>query len=263
MTDFLVFFWNRSHELRSKLLSLQLLLSVVQNAGPVFREHPVFLSVVRQCLCVALSRDGASHVTEVAELSLALFLALLANFKAQLKKQIEVFFREIFLNILENPGSTFDHHWLVMQALTRICADAQSVVDLYVNYDCDLSAANIFERLVNVLSKIAQGRPPGELRTTPIQEKALRVKGLECLVTILKCMVEWSRELYVNPNAQSNIGKSASADFWITGTLSIFFFVVQMLKSPKRTTKKTKDTVESTVECPRPPMSSLRSSLRL
>ncbi|XP_059351895.1 brefeldin A-inhibited guanine nucleotide-exchange protein 2-like isoform X2 [Daphnia carinata] len=196
----------KSHELRSKLLSLQLLLSVVQNAGPVFREHPVFLSVVRQCLCVALSRDGASSVTEVAELSLALFLALLNNFKAQLKKQIEVFFREIFLNILENPGSTFDHHWLVMQALTRICADAQSVVDLYVNYDCDLSAANIFERLVNVLSKIAQGRHVVDLRTTPIQEKALRIKGLECLVTILKCMVEWSRELYVNPNAHSNIG---------------------------------------------------------
>jgi brefeldin A-inhibited guanine nucleotide-exchange protein len=119
-----------------------------------------------------------------------------------------VFFREIFLNILENPGSTFDHHWLVMQALTRICADAQSVVDLYVNYDCDLSAANIFERLVNVLSKIAQGRHVVDLRTTPIQEKALRIKGLECLVTILKCMVEWSRELYVNPNAQSNIGSS-------------------------------------------------------
>ena len=119
-----------------------------------------------------------------------------------------MFFREIFLNILENPGSTFDHHWLVMQALTRICADAQSVVDLYVNYDCDLSAANIFERLVNVLSKIAQGRHVVDLRTTPMQEKALRIKGLECLVTILKCMVEWSRELYVNPNAQSNIGSS-------------------------------------------------------
>lgn len=88
----IIIIFLRSHELRSKLLSLQLLLSVVQNAGPVFREHPVFLSVVRQCLCVALSRDGASSVTEVAELSLALFLALLSNFKAHLKKQIEVKF---------------------------------------------------------------------------------------------------------------------------------------------------------------------------
>ncbi len=41
----------QSHELRSKLLSLQLLLSVVQGAGPVFRTHPVFLMGVRQvCL---------------------------------------------------------------------------------------------------------------------------------------------------------------------------------------------------------------------
>ena len=34
---------------------------------------------------------------------------------------------------------------------------------------------------------------------TPPQEKMLRVKGLECLVSILKCMVEWSRAYYIDP----------------------------------------------------------------
>lgn len=58
----------------------------------------------------------------------------------------QVFFKEIFLNILETSSSTFEHKWMVIQALTRICADAQSVVDMYVNYDCDLSAANLFQR---------------------------------------------------------------------------------------------------------------------
>ena len=52
---------------------------------------------------------------------------------------------------------------MVIQALTRICADAQSVVDIYLNYDCDLALANIFDRLVNDLSKIAQGRHALEL----------------------------------------------------------------------------------------------------
>jgi hypothetical protein len=33
----------------------------------------------------------------------------------------------------------------------------------------------------------------------------MRIKGLECLVAILKCMVEWSREVYVNPHSQSNL----------------------------------------------------------
>lgn len=96
---------------------------------------------------------------------------------------------------------------MVIQALTRICADAQSVVDIYVNYDCDLSAANLFERLVNDLSKIAQGRQALELGATPNQEKSMRIRGLECLVSILKCMVEWSKDLYVNPNSQTSLGE--------------------------------------------------------
>ena len=42
---------------------------------------------------------------------------------------------------------------------------------------------------------------------TPNQEKSMRIKGLECLVSILKCKVEWSKDLYVNPHSQSNLGE--------------------------------------------------------
>ncbi|KAK2184722.1 hypothetical protein NP493_255g01035 [Ridgeia piscesae] len=196
----------KSHELRSKVLSLQLLLSILQNAGPVFRTNEMFINAIKQYLCVALSKNGVSSVTNVFELSLAIFLTLLSNFKQHLKMQIEVFFKEIFLYILETPSSSFEHKWMVIQALTRICADAQCVVDIYVNYDCDLSLANIYERLVADLSKIAQGRQAIELGATLTQEKSMRVKGLECLVSMLKCMVEWSKDLYVNPHSQSNLG---------------------------------------------------------
>lgn len=40
-----------------------------------------------------------------------------------------------------------------------------------------------------------------------LQELSLRKKGLECLVSILKCMVEWSKDMYVNPNLQANLGE--------------------------------------------------------
>uniref|UniRef100_A0A8C2I2L9 ADP-ribosylation factor guanine nucleotide-exchange factor 1 (brefeldin A-inhibited) n=1 Tax=Cyprinus carpio TaxID=7962 RepID=A0A8C2I2L9_CYPCA len=197
----------KSHELRSKVLSLQLLLSILQNAGPIFKTNEMFINAIKQYLCVALSKNGVSSVPEVFELSLSIFLTLLSNFKTHLKMQIEVFFKEIFLYILETSTSSYDHKWMVIQTLTRICADAQSVVDIYVNYDCDLNAANIFERLVNDLSKIAQGRGGHELGTTPLQELTLRKKGLECLVSILKCMVEWSKDQYVNPNSQTSLGQ--------------------------------------------------------
>ncbi|XP_059144360.1 brefeldin A-inhibited guanine nucleotide-exchange protein 1-like isoform X2 [Physella acuta] len=199
----------KSHELRSKVLSLQLLLSILQNAGPVFRTNAMFINAIKQYLCVALSKNGVSSVPEVFELSLTIFITLLANFKQHLKMQIEVFFKEIFLYILETPSSSFEHKWMVIQALTRICADAQSVVDIYLNYDCDLALANIFERLINDLSKIAQGRHALELGATPNQEKSMRIKGLQCLVSILKCMVEWSKDLYINPHSQSNLGQDS------------------------------------------------------
>ena len=83
----------KSHELRSKVLSLQLILSVVQNAGPVFRSNEMFISAVKQYLCVALFKNAVSNIFEVFELLLAMFLSFLMKFKAHLKYQGEIFFK--------------------------------------------------------------------------------------------------------------------------------------------------------------------------
>lgn len=109
-----------------------------------------------------------------------------------------MFFKEIFLSIIESSSSTFVHRALVLEALARICADSQSVVDLYVNYDCDINAANIYERLVGNLARLVQTktRKVEEME----EESIIRMKALECLVSMLKCMVEWSRELYTDPH---------------------------------------------------------------
>lgn len=202
----------KSHELRSKILSLQLLLSILQKPGPVFKKSEMFINAIKQYLCVALSKNGVSSVPEVFELSLAIFLSLLSNFKQHLKMQIEVFFKEIFLLILETPRSSLQHKRFVIEALKRICCDAQCVVDIYLNYDCDLALANIFERLVNDLAKVAQGLSSvAAVGGSPQIEKEMRLTGLECLVSILKCMVEWSKELYAPP--QLNFALPASASF--------------------------------------------------
>ena len=156
-------------------------------------------------------QNGVSSISEVFELSLALFIELLTKYKRHLKSQIEIFFKEICLNILEATTSSFDQKWLVIEGISKICNDAQMVIDIYVNYDCDLAAANIFERLVDILSKIAQGRQAFELGASPAQLRGIRLKGLECLVNILKCMVEWSKDLYVNPHAKAAAAAAAVA----------------------------------------------------
>lgn len=192
----------KSNEFRSKVLSLQLILSILQNAGRAFQTSDLFAIAIKQYLCVALSKNGVSNILEIFQLSLDIFHCLLQHFKVHLKMQIEVFIKEIFLTILESPTSAFEHKWLVLQILTKICADAQCVVDIYVNYDCNIKAANIFERLVIDLSKIAQGSCPTleVTNSNSNHQQMMRIKGLECLVSILKCMVEWSKDLYTDPN---------------------------------------------------------------
>ena len=76
--------------MRSKLVSLELLHSILENSGPVFRTDEVFVGAIKHHLCVALSKNGVSSVPEVFELSLSIFLALFSSFKAHLKMQIEV-----------------------------------------------------------------------------------------------------------------------------------------------------------------------------
>jgi hypothetical protein len=134
----------------------------------------VFVVCLKQFLCVALSKNAVSSNAEIFEISLAIFLSLVDKFKQHIKVQIEVFFRDIFLSMLDSPTTSFEHKWLIMQALARIChgwdgrsghnyakrvsyfADAQSVVDIYVNYDCDFNASNIFKHLIDGLAKYAQ-----------------------------------------------------------------------------------------------------------
>lgn len=192
---------SEEHPLKLKLLSLQLILAILQNAGPVLKSSEIFLAAIKQCLCVALSKNGLSNNNEILNLSLCIFMCLIKDFKVHLKMQIEVFFKEIIIHILESPSSSFDQKWMVLDAFITMCSDAQCIVDIFVNYDCDLQSTNIFERIVTVLSRIGQakGHANNNDIAAKVRERNLRIRGFECLVSILKCMVDWSKDLYINP----------------------------------------------------------------
>eukprot|EP00116_Pleurobrachia_bachei_P004248 sb/3464510/ len=62
----------RSHEMRSKMLALQLLLSVMQSAGPVLRTHKTFAQLIKQflrhnCLFLLVVQSDPDLVTSSGE----------------------------------------------------------------------------------------------------------------------------------------------------------------------------------------------------
>ncbi|KAK4418757.1 Brefeldin A-inhibited guanine nucleotide-exchange protein 2 [Sesamum alatum] len=179
--------------MKGKIVALELLKILLENAGAIFRTSERFLDAIKQYLCLSLLKNSASTLMIVFQLSCSIFISLVSRFRAGLKAEIGVFFPMIVLRVLENVAQpNFQQKMTVLRFLEKLCVDSQILVDIFLNYDCDVNASNIFERMVNGLLKTAQGVPPGVPTTLqPPQDVAMKLEAMKCLVAILKCMGDW------------------------------------------------------------------------
>lgn len=133
-------------------------MSLLQNCGLTFRSNEKFVYAIRNYLCVSLLSNCTSQLTQVTGLSLQIFVLLLENFKQHLKSEVEVFLSTIFIRILESENSTHEHKLRVLEVFHNICKDPVSQIELFVNYDCDFEATNLFSRMVAALARMAKVR---------------------------------------------------------------------------------------------------------
>jgi brefeldin A-inhibited guanine nucleotide-exchange protein len=83
--------------MRSKLLSLHLVLTVLNSHMPLFvspsslihslsaNETTTFVQAVNQYLCLCLSRNAVSPVTQVFEISVEIFRRVISGMRTKLK----------------------------------------------------------------------------------------------------------------------------------------------------------------------------------
>ncbi|GLJ54588.1 hypothetical protein SUGI_1172590 [Cryptomeria japonica] len=186
--------------MRGKIVALELLKILLENAGAVFRTSDRFLGAIKQYLCLSLLKNSASSLMNIFQLSCSIFMSLVSRFRAGLKAEIGVFFPMIVLRVLENVAQpNFQQKMIVLRFLEKLCVDSQILVDVFINYDCDVESSNIFERMVNGLLKTAQGVPPGAATTLlPAQDATMKLEALKCLVGVLRSMGDWmNRQLRI------------------------------------------------------------------
>lgn len=183
--------------MRSKILSLQLLLYILENAGPVFKAGDMFIGGIKKYLMVALYSNASLTDRDTFTLMSQIFYFLQTLFPAHLKYEIEVCFKEIFFKILASKTSTPEQKLMVLDLLKKICGNPQKLLDIFINYDCDPEAldSNIFEKLVTDLSKVVQLKVEIDPQVGPSTDDIkLKTQGLECLSEILASMVAWCKE---------------------------------------------------------------------
>ncbi|RID77374.1 hypothetical protein BRARA_A00294 [Brassica rapa] len=178
---------------RGKTLSLELLKVIIDNGGPVWRSNESFISAVKQYLCLSLLKNSAVSIMSIFQLQCAIFMSLLSKLRSVLKAEIGIFFPMIVLRVLENVlQPSFLQKMTVLNLLEKMSQDPQLIVDIFVNYDCDVDSSNILERIVNGLLKTALGPPTGSSTTlSPAQDSTFRNESVKILVNVVKAMGSW------------------------------------------------------------------------
>ncbi|KAL0789711.1 hypothetical protein Bca101_005957 [Brassica carinata] len=179
---------------KTRILSLELLQGMLEGVSHSFTKNFHFIDSVKAYLSYALLRASVSQSSVIFQYASGIFSVLLLRFRDSLKGEIGIFFPIIVLRSLDSSECPNDQKMGVLRMLEKVCKDPQMLVDVYVNYDCDLEAPNLFERMVTTLSKIAQGTQSADPNPAMASQTA-SVKGssLQCLVNVLKSLVDWEK----------------------------------------------------------------------
>lgn len=208
--------------LTSKVLSMELILSTLEHCGPAFCTGEKFVYAVQHYLCVSLLKNCMSNHTEVAYLSLKIFLLLVYKYKSELKSEIEVFVANIFLRILESPNSSYQQKSLVLEALRALCSDPVILTQLFLNYDCDFDAVNLYRDIIQNLTKLSGKNRRNQYNANVkdvSEDVSLSVAGLEVLVVTLRAFLK-ALDL---PGGKDNLdlGEDATTTSGLRGRLKL------------------------------------------
>ena len=156
----------KSQSMRSKLLSLHLIHHVLNNYVIVFTsphsalkggndgDSVPFVQIAKPHLCLSLSRNAASSVSRIYEVCCEIFWLSLKDLRVALKKELEVFWKEVYLAVLEKRSAPMFQKQMFMDVLERLSGDARALVEIYLNYDCDRTALdNMYQEIIEHLSR--------------------------------------------------------------------------------------------------------------
>ncbi|OWZ22496.1 hypothetical protein PHMEG_0002780 [Phytophthora megakarya] len=163
------------------VLGLRLINVVLETAGTGLGNHPSLVSVLQGDLSKFLLQNSETEELGILSLTLRVVFNLFNSIKDHLKVQLEVFFTSVHMRIIDSPSCSDEQKELALESLLEFCREPALMLDLYINYDCDVHCTNLFEVLCKSLAKNCQSMsgPDGSLN-------ALTLLCLEGLLAVIE-----------------------------------------------------------------------------
>ncbi|KAK7290144.1 hypothetical protein RIF29_04358 [Crotalaria pallida] len=165
------------------LFALTLINSAIELGGPSFRRHPRLLSLIQDELFSNLMQFGLSMSPLVLSMVCSIVLNLYHHLRTELKLQLEAFFSCVILRLAQSKyGASYQQQEAAMEALVDFCRQKTFMVEMYANFDCDITCSNVFEDIVNLLSRSA----------FPVNNplSSMHILALDGLIAVMQGMAE-------------------------------------------------------------------------
>ncbi|KAK7285176.1 hypothetical protein RJT34_19937 [Clitoria ternatea] len=165
------------------LFALTLINSAIELGGASFRRHPGLLCVIQDELFRNLMQFGLSMSPLVLSMVCSIVLNLYHHLRTELKLQLEAFFSCVILRLAQSKyGASYQQQEVAMEALVDFCRQKTFMVEMYANFDSDISCSNVFEDIGNLLSKSA----------FPVNNplSSMHILALDGLIAVMQGMAE-------------------------------------------------------------------------
>ncbi|KAF7831044.1 ARF guanine-nucleotide exchange factor GNOM-like [Senna tora] len=165
------------------LFALTLINSAIESGGPFIRLHPKLLNLIQDELFHNLMQFGLSMSPLVLSMVCSIVLNLYHHLRTELKIQLEAFFSCIILRVAQGrDGASYQQQEVAMEALVDFCRQSSFMVEMYANFDCDITCNNVFEDIVNLFSKNA----------FPLNSSLsfMHILALDALIAVVQGMAE-------------------------------------------------------------------------
>ncbi|RHY24929.1 hypothetical protein DYB32_009551, partial [Aphanomyces invadans] len=139
------------------VFGLSLINLVLETAGTGLGAHPSLVSVLQGDLSKYLLQNSETNELQVLSLTLRVVFNLFNSIKDHLKVQLEIFFTSVHMRIMDSPSCSNEQKELALESLLEFCREPALMLDLYINYDCDVHCTNLFEVLCTALAQTTQG----------------------------------------------------------------------------------------------------------
>ena len=199
---------------------------MIEKSYNLFQNDNDVIFIIKEIFRDSLLKNTLSSNIKIFQPSLELFITIIKAYRIHLKEQIEIFFMKVLITFLESENLEFVFKDAVLKALLQLVNDCSFLVEIYVNYDCDVNCTAVFSELINILTKIMNGlyhKSKYQNTFKPLQENELINKTLDFLnkfVFNLNALVEKNERKNQGLNNIKAINEGNSSKSGITNSSS-------------------------------------------